>query len=96
MDTTTVLAAVYGCLIGALLVQIARRQDHQDVRLMRLSGVMTILATLTVLVTSDGGHSQMSKNLVFAIEMTLLAIAAVLLILAQRIATRRRAGTPPG
>jgi peptidoglycan/LPS O-acetylase OafA/YrhL len=95
MDATAALAAVIGCLIGALLVQIARRQDHRDVRLARLAAVMTMLAALTVLVTSGGGHSRISKDVVLAVELTLLAIAAVLLILAQRIAMRRRAETSP-
>lgn len=91
MDTTAVLAAVFGGLIGALLVQIARRQDHQ-VRLWRLASVMTVLGVLTELVTSGGGHSRTAHNIVFAVVITLLASAALLGILGQQ-AGRRRA--PP-
>jgi hypothetical protein len=93
MDTTAVLAAVIGGVTGALLVQVARRQDHRA-RLARLASVMTMLGVLTELVTNGGGHSRTSHDIVFAVAITLLASAALLLMLGQG-AARRRAETFP-
>jgi hypothetical protein len=52
------------------------------------------VAILTDLVTNGGGHSRTSHDIVFAVAITLLAGAAILLMLGQG-ASRRRAETHP-